>query len=76
MVVASASNTFCFELVEYPCTHFLSKSLLNCENEEETYTRAPEGEYEVVYEEPDLSGGVEGVDYWTVYGTEEVEVEE
>jgi hypothetical protein len=30
----------------------------------------------VVYEEPDLSGGVEGVDYGIVYGTEEVEVED
>jgi hypothetical protein len=27
--------------------------------------------YEVVYDEPDLTGGVEGVDYDIVYGAEE-----
>ncbi|KAK1653337.1 hypothetical protein QYE76_071142 [Lolium multiflorum] len=37
---------------------------------------APEGSYELVYEEPDLSGGVEGVDYGIVYGPDDMEVEE
>ena len=37
---------------------------------------APEGGYELVYEEPDLSGGVEGVDYGIVYGSDDTEVEE
>jgi hypothetical protein len=30
---------------------------------------------DVYYEEPDLSGGVEGVDYLIEYGTEEVNKE-
>ncbi|KAK1652954.1 hypothetical protein QYE76_070759 [Lolium multiflorum] len=37
---------------------------------------APEGSYELVYEEPDLTGGVEGVDYGIVYGPDDTEVEE
>jgi hypothetical protein len=42
--------------------------LLDCETEEGVDTEAPEGSYDVVYEEPDLSGGVEGVDYRIVFG--------
>ena len=78
MVVASASNTFfSFELAEYLCTHFLSTPLLDCDNEVETTNDgAPEGDYELVYEEPDLSGGVEGVDYGIVYGADNNEAEE
>ena len=77
-VVASASNTFySFELAEYLCTHFLSTPLLDCDTEVEAITDgAPEGSYELVYEEPDLSGGVEGVDYGIVYGPDDMEVEE
>jgi hypothetical protein len=50
--------------------------LLDCENEVETIDGAPEGGYELVYEEPDLSGGVEGVDYGIVYGPDKNEAEE
>ncbi|KAK1650342.1 hypothetical protein QYE76_068147 [Lolium multiflorum] len=42
----------------------------DCENEVEAIDGAPEGDYELVYEEPDLSGGVEGVDYGIVYGSD------
>ena len=78
MVVASALNTFfSFELAEYPCTHFLSTPLLDCDTEVEAINDgAPEGDYELVYEEPDLSGGVEGVDYGIVYGADNNEAEE
>ena len=31
---------------------------------------------EIYYEEPDLSGGVEGIDYDIVYGIEDEEVEQ
>ncbi|KAK1682898.1 hypothetical protein QYE76_043746 [Lolium multiflorum] len=49
----------------------------NCENEVETTNDgAPEEDYEVVYEEPDLSGGVEGVDYGIVYGADNNEADE
>ncbi len=44
--------------------------LLDCDNEVEATDGAPEGDYELVYEEPDLSGGVEGVDYGIVYGAD------
>ena len=45
--------------------------MLDCDNEVETTNDgAPEGDYELVYEEPDLSGGVEGVDYGIVYGAD------
>ena len=76
-VVASASNTFSLlNFAEYLCTHFLSTPLLDCDHEEEANTGAPEGDYEVFYEEPDLSGGVEGVDYGIVYGADDTEAEE
>ena len=65
------------ELAEYPCTHFLSTPLLDCDPEVEAINDgAPEGSYELVYEEPDLTGGVEGVDYGIVYGPDDTEVEE
>ncbi|KAK1670015.1 hypothetical protein QYE76_058174 [Lolium multiflorum] len=35
---------------------------------------APEGGYELVYEEPDLTGGVEGVDYGIVYRPDDTEI--
>jgi hypothetical protein len=47
-----------------------SKSLaLDSENSEDV----PDYSEEQYYEEPDLSGGVEGVDYGIVYGTSEEE---
>jgi hypothetical protein len=36
----------------------------------EANDRAPEGDYELVYEEPDLSEGVKSVDYGIVYEAE------
>ena len=51
--------------------------MLNCDTEVEAITDgAPEGDYELVYEEPDLTEGVEGVDYGIVYGPDENEAEE
>jgi hypothetical protein len=50
--------------------------LLDCDYEEEVCTVAPEDNYEVFYEESDLSGGVEGVDYGIVYGVDNTEAEE
>ena len=50
--------------------------MLDCDNEVEAIDRAPEGDYELVYEEPDLFGGVEGVDYGIVYGADNNEAEE
>jgi len=51
--------------------------LLDYEIDEGGNTEEPEGDYEVVYEEPNLSGGVEGVDYRIVYGVgEDVDEEE
>ena len=51
-------------------------SLLDCELDEGGNTDGPGDNYEVVYEEPDLSGGVEGVDYGIVYGLGDEEDEE
>ena len=70
------THFFPFELAEYLCNHFLSTPLLDCDNEVEATDGAPEGNYELVYEEPDLSGGVEGVDYGIVYGPDNNEEEE
>ncbi|KAK1648347.1 hypothetical protein QYE76_066152 [Lolium multiflorum] len=53
----------------HPCSY--------CDPEVEAITEvSPEGDYELVYEEPDLSGGVEGVDYGVVYGADNTEAEE
>jgi hypothetical protein len=47
-----------------------SKTLaLNCENSEDV----PDDSEEQYYKEPDLSGGVEGVDYGIIYGTSDEE---
>ncbi|KAK1699577.1 hypothetical protein QYE76_016274 [Lolium multiflorum] len=43
----------------------------DCLNHLEEDNDNPEGADIIGYEEPDLSGGVEGVDYLIVYGTEE-----
>ncbi|KAK1680574.1 hypothetical protein QYE76_041422 [Lolium multiflorum] len=46
----------------------------DCDTEVETIADgAPGGSYELVYEEPDLTGGVEGVDYGIVYGPDDME---
>ena len=50
--------------------------LLDYEIDEGGNIEEPEGDYEVVYEEPDLSGGVEGVDYGIVYRVGDGEDEE
>ena len=50
--------------------------LLDCELDERGSSDGPEVNYDVVYEEPDLSGGVEGVDYGIVYGVGDDEDEE
>ena len=50
--------------------------LLDYETDGGGNTGEPEGNYELVYEEPDLSGGVEGVDYGIVYGVGDDEDEE
>ena len=55
-----------------------SQPLLDSENPTEDQTDdTPEGG-EIYYEAPDLSGGIEGVDYGIVYGgdNEEEEAEE
>ena len=44
---------------------------LECLNHLEEATDGQGGAEEICYEEPDLSGGVEGVDYLIVYGTGE-----
>ena len=67
---------FLLNLLSTPVLTFPSKPLLDCETEEEACTGAPEGDYELVYEEPDLLGGVEGVDYGIVYGADDTEAEE
>ena len=35
-----------------------------------------QGSGEVYYEEPDLSGGIEGVDYGIVYGVDEEDIDD
>ena len=45
---------------------------VDCLNHLEEATKGQERADGICYEEPDLSGGVEGVDYLIVYGTEEV----
>jgi hypothetical protein len=54
-------------------THVLNLSpktlALDCENSKDV----PNDSEEQFYEEPDLSGGVEGVDYGIIYGTSDEE---
>jgi hypothetical protein len=45
-------------------------------NHPEEATEGQEGAYEICYEEPDLSGGVEGTDYLIVYRIREVPEED
>jgi hypothetical protein len=42
--------------------------LLDCEELDEATFNAIEGQEDIFYEEPDLSRGVEGVDYFIRYG--------
>jgi hypothetical protein len=42
--------------------------LLDCEELEEAALNAIGGQLDIFYEEPDLSRGVEGVDYFIRYG--------
>jgi hypothetical protein len=57
-------------LLSTPVLNLSSKTLvLDCENIEDI----PDDSEEQYYEEPDLSGGVEGVDYGIVYGTSDEE---
>ena len=66
-------TTYSVELVEYACTqsYFPNPFFLDCKNSEDCTTGSDndsddDDDYE--YEEPDLFGGVEGVDYGIVYG--------
>ena len=64
------------ELAEYARTQSISVSLaLDGENNEESPYE--QGEYvdDVEYEAPDLSEGVEGIDYGIIYGLGDEEVE-
>jgi hypothetical protein len=47
---------------------------LDCEDNNETREK-PKGPYDICYEEPDLVGGVQGVDYGIAYDTEEPLIE-
>jgi hypothetical protein len=57
-------------LLSTPILNLSSKTLaLDCENSEDV----PDDSEKQYYEEPDLSRGVEGVDYGIVYGTSDKE---
>jgi hypothetical protein len=59
-------------LLSTPVLNLSSKTLASdCENNEDV----PDDSEEQYYEEPDLSRGVEGVDYSIVYGTSNKEPE-
>ena len=54
-------------MLSTPVLNRISQTLfLDCKNNEDCATGSSDDDYE--YEEPDLSGGVEGVDYGIVYG--------
>ena len=61
-------TTFSVELAEYACTQsYFPNPFLDYKNSEDCATgSSDDDDYE--YEEPDLSGGVKGVDYRIVYG--------
>jgi hypothetical protein len=75
MVVASASNTsiLLLELVgsRSLLIPFRLNPCLDLKGQNEETEGASEDYEEVFYEEPDLSGGVEGVDYTIAYGNNE-----
>ena len=71
-----ASNTNSVELAEYARTQSIFKTLtLDCENSEELPYEEGNYDDDNEYEEPDLSGGVEGIDYGIIYGLGDEEVE-
>jgi hypothetical protein len=78
MVVVSTSNTSILlnELVGLLLTPFPLNLCLDLEGQNEETKGASEDYEEVYYEEPDLSGGVEGVDYTIAYGNNEGTEEE
>jgi hypothetical protein len=47
--------------------------LLGCEELDEATLNAIEGQQDIFYEEPDLSRGVEGMDYFIHFGASSVE---
>ena len=55
---------------------YLQHLCLDCENSDNENLEFGEYDEEVFYEEPDLSEGVEAIDYGIVYGTEGVEAED
>ena len=55
--------------------HTTLSPLLDFENPTEDQTGDASGGGEIYYEEPDLSGGIEGVDYGIVYGEGNLEEE-
>ena len=64
------------ELAEYARTQSISVSLaLDCENSEDSHGEYGEYVDYIEYETPDLSRGVEGIDYGIVYGLGDEEVE-
>jgi hypothetical protein len=80
VVAASASNTSILlnELVGQRSllTLFPLNPCLDLEGQNEETEGAPEDYEEVYYEEPDLSGGIEGMDYTIAYGNNEGSEEE
>jgi hypothetical protein len=71
----TTSNTL-VKLIEYIVLIPHLKPLLNLDNTEEETTGEPYGRGEINYEEPDLSRGIEGVDYCIGYGEVDLEGEE
>ena len=53
----------------------LKNPCLECENSNDTNIDKSEDDNKIYYEEPDLSGGIEGVDYGIVYRIEDREAE-
>ena len=71
-VLHSAWYTNFVELAEYARTQFIFETLaLDCDNSNDP----TEDNDEIYYEEPNLSGGIEGVDYGIIYGTTNEELE-
>jgi hypothetical protein len=70
---ASITTTFKNELVEYARTQ---TPCLDSEGQHEETEEALEDIEDVYYEEPNLSGGVEGVDYIIAYGISKSHEEE
>ena len=55
---------------------YLRNPCLDCENSNSENIEFGEYDGEIFYEEPDLSGGVEGIDYDIIYGTEGMEAKD